>query len=210
MKARDVAVPIVFPNYLIAVATPRFSLSVPGTSRTLTIPSTKQRLPHLGHAGILFIQGTTGTTKYFEYGRYDPAARGLVEKRTVPDATMGRGGRPTAVSLRTVLSKISSLAGQGGIIEGAYIELPAGAFDRMLSYAAGRKSENANPNRREYSLLDNSCIHFAKETAEAGGADMPSVIDPRPSGYIDRVRSSFPALDFTPPTELVIQGITLP
>jgi hypothetical protein len=213
MPGVDVAIPVVFPDYLIMVETPAFKIDLPdflaGPKGAISIPGTKNKVPYLGHAGILFIDGTTGTTKYFEYGRYDPAALGLVRKQSVPNVTLAKDGRPTEVSLRGTLAAVSRLSGQGGRIVGAYIELPFGSYKAMLKYATDRKGENTNPKRPPYELLSHSCNHFMKDTALAGGAKVPSVIDPRPAGYIERVRGDFADLDFTPPKALTIEGITL-
>ena len=62
----DIVIPIVFPYV---------------DFDNFTIPSKKERVSNLGHAGILFIDGISGTTKYYEFGRYNPAAnRGLVRR----------------------------------------------------------------------------------------------------------------------------------
>jgi len=198
----DYVVPVVFPDYLIVVVERPVEVKVPDLipgvdlfPDYIRIPAT--RLPDLGHAGVLFIKGATGTTKYYEYGRYDRAKLGLVMRRRIPDVII-KNKLPTQSSLASTLRQISQLAGQNTRISGAFIQLPDGAYDRMLAYAAGRLKDNTNPNRVPYSLTSNSCLHFMKETAEAGGVDMPWVIDPRPDGYIDRVRSTFPGLDYDP------------
>lgn len=211
MASKDVAVPIVFPDDLIAVNTPPVRVDVPdflpGVPDEVTIPATRNRVPYLGHAGILFFNGRTGLTKYFEYGRYDPAARGLVRRQPIPDVRIVPGGRPTGATLRSALSRIALLAGQGSRIVAAYIELDLGAFDRMLARAQTRMGDNARPRRTPYDMFTNSCLHFVKEVADAGGAGMPTVRDPRPSGYIDRVRATFPDLDFRRPTSLAVEGM---
>jgi hypothetical protein len=71
----------------------------------------------------------------------------------------------------------------------------------MYAYARKRMLENNDPNRPPYSLITHSCLQFMKQVAEEGGADMPIVLDPRPDGYIQRVREKFPPLDYSPKTE---------
>jgi hypothetical protein len=70
----DVVVPLVFPDYKIAVEVQKIKVDVlPWTDRdNFTIPAFKEKVSNLGHAGVLFINGQTGVTKYYEYGRYDP------------------------------------------------------------------------------------------------------------------------------------------
>jgi hypothetical protein len=76
MANNDIAIPIVFPDYLITVETPAVKVDVPNVlprvdvlPDRLKIPASKFKVPYLGHAGILFIQGGSGLTKYFEYGK---------------------------------------------------------------------------------------------------------------------------------------------
>ena len=107
MANKDVAIPIVFPDYLITVETPAVEVDVPDLlpwvdvlPNHLKVSATKQKIRYLGHAGILFIQGSSGLTKYYEYGRYDRAAKGLVRKQTLSDVNMGSNGRPTNTRCR--------------------------------------------------------------------------------------------------------------
>src|SRR5689334_18310597 len=124
MVRKDVVIPMVFPDYLIMVETPEVRIDVPDflpfVPNEVKIPKSKSRVPYLGHAGVLFFDGPTGTTKYYEYGRYDPAAKGLVRKQRVPNVQFRTDGRPTAGSLKLVLATISRVSGQGGRLLGAY------------------------------------------------------------------------------------------
>jgi hypothetical protein len=205
----DVAVPIVFPDYTIMVETPALTIDVPDAipfvPDEIEVPKTKNRVPYLGHAGILFFDAK-GRTRYYEYGRYDVAEVGLVRKHTLPDLRLLPGGKPAIGSLVTVLHRVSTLAGHGGRISAAYIELPAGAFELMLRYTQRRMDANTNPHRPRYALMSNSCLHFMKAVAEAGGAKMPDVLDPRPAGYIAKVRIDHPDLDYKPGGKLAIEG----
>lgn len=212
----DVAIPIVFPDYLIAVDTPQAVVNVPDLlpfvdilPARVTIHTIKSKVPYLGHAGVLLIDGTSGLTKYFEYGRYDRAAKGLVRSVRVSDVQL-KSGKPTQDSMKRVFSEISTRSGQGGAIKGAYIEVAPGKFSDMVSYAKRREKENTNPKRTPYDLLSNSCLHFAVNTVAAAGPPLPPVADPRPLGHIDLIRSSYPALDFKPPSTLVVEGVALP
>ncbi len=216
----DVAVPIVFPDYLIAVNTPPVTLQMPHIGHGLDffpnvvrIPGTNNRLPELGHAGILIINGANGLTKYYEYGRYDRANLGLTRRVPVRDVVLAASPprRPTSRSLAQTLHLISATAGQRGRIRGAYIEVPPGKFHAMLVYCQKRVRENSDPHREPYSLTGHSCIHFAQEVLEAGDVDVPWMIDPRPIGYMDRLQSDFPALNYEVRTNsLAIEGLELP
>ena len=92
----DFAVPIVFPDYLIRVDTPPIHIDVPdwlpNIPNDIRIPGTTNRLPYLGHAGILFFNGRGGLTKYYEYGRYDRAALGLVRRHMISNVRIRPNG----------------------------------------------------------------------------------------------------------------------
>ena len=201
----DFVIPIVFPEYLIVVNERPFDIHVPDLipgrelfPHFVRVPVT--RLPEIGHAGVLFIEGRTGTTKYYEYGRYKTTL-GWVMRRPIPDVEIASGGLPTVASLKAALHSISQQAGQKGPIQAAFISLPDGSYGAMYAYARKRMLENNDPNRPPYSLLTHSCLQFMKQVAEEGGADMPIVVDPRPDGYIQRVREKFPLLDYSAKTE---------
>ena len=173
----DDVVPIAFPEYQISVL--------------------GQKLPNLGHAGILLIDDETGLTKYYEYGRYDEAGVGAVRQRTVPNAEIDPAtSRPTQESMDRILRAISDQAGQRGDIRAAYID-NAADFDAMHTYAESREAQNGNPDRAPYNAWSNSCNTFMRDVADAGGVDMPWIIlDRRPNGYIEKVRDDHLNLDY--------------
>jgi hypothetical protein len=109
--------------------------------------------------------------------------------------------------LEKVLAEISLKSGQGGKISGAYIELDPGAFIKMLAHATNRMKKNSDPHRAPYELLSNSCLHFMKEVAEAGGSRMPAVIAPQPAGYIVQVRLQEKDLDFERSGQFTVQNV---
>jgi len=86
-----------------------------------------------------------------------------------------------------------------------YIEVE-NKYNTMLKHAELKKSNNANPNRRPYDLLTNSCIHFVKEITEKAGVSTPWIVDPRPNSYIGEFRNDFPDLDYKS-NLLVIEGL---
>lgn len=204
----DIAIPLVFPDYLIAVSTPQMVVSVPDLLPFFDILPEKRiikeqvaKLPYLGHAGVLFYNGSNGLTKYYEYGRYDRAAKGLVRRVRVSDVKVG-----DHKSLTKVMKEISTKSGQGGSIKGAYIQIKSGGFDKMLDYAQKREKENNNPKRKSYDIISYSCLHFALAVVEAAAVSLPPVVDPRPTGHIRLVRMMYRDLDFTPPSTLHIDA----
>jgi hypothetical protein len=195
----DIVIPIVFPDYKISVSIPRQEFDfIPYISfDNFSTPKYKEKFSNLGHAGVLFINGKNGTTKYFEYGRYDPPAYlGLVQKiRNLPDVKISKGSIDLS-SLKKVLNKISKVSGQSSRISGVYIEVE-NKFDDMLMYARLRKSQNAQPNRKPYDLLSNSCIHFVKDLTKKAGVDTPWMIDPRPNSYMGEFRDDYIDLNYS-------------
>jgi hypothetical protein len=192
----DIVIPIVFPDYRIGIEFPGYEVDVfPFIDfDNFRIPSKKDRLSNLGHAGILFIDGSNGTTKYYEYGRYDSANMGLVRRVPIKDVK-NRNGKIDILSLKEPLKQISKVAGQHGRIKGVYIEVKS-KFREMLRYAELRKAQNAIPKRKPYNILTNSCIHFVKELTRIAGINNPWMIDPRPNSYIGEFRDDFADLDY--------------
>jgi len=204
----DIVIPIVFPDFKINVEVQKIKVDVfPWVEfDNFSIPSYKDKISNLGHAGVLFINGKNGITKYYEYGRYDPPKNlGLVVKaRNLPDVKINDGGIDF-LSLKSTLSFISRVSGQSGKIHGVFIEVE-NKYDAMLKHANLRKNQNANPKRKPYDLISNSCIHFVKEITEKAGVSTPWMVDPRPNSYIGEFRDDFPDLDYQKGV-LVIEGI---
>lgn len=207
---KDIVIPIVFPDYRITLEIQRTKVDVfPWFDfDNFTIPKYKEKVSNLGHAGILFINGRTGTTKYFEYGRYDPPKNlGIVVKAAnLPDAKVINGNLDIN-SLIKPLDFISRISGQSGRIQGVYIEVD-NKYQKMLDYSLMRKSQNANPKRRPYDLTSNSCIHFVKNVTEIAGIKTPWIVDPRPNSYMGEFRDDYKDLDYSPKNKTIkIEGM---
>lgn len=192
----DVVIPIVFPDYKIAVEIPRTEVDVfPFVEwDDFTIRQRKEKVSNLGHAGVLFVNGNNGLTKYYEYGRYDSAGLGLVRRVPIPDAEVGDGS-VDLTSLKKPLHRIARVAGQSGNIRGVFLTVE-NKFQAMLKYAQDRKAQNRTASRRPYSLTSNSCIHFVKKVVEVAGLEPPWMIDPRPTSYVGEFRDDYPDLDY--------------
>lgn len=192
-------VPITVPDQINLPDLPL--IDIPGVPGSIPVPDDTRHIPMLGHAGVIFFNGATGVTKYYDYGRYpnppQPTSRGIVRNQRISDVILS-GGRPTRASLTKVLKEVSDVAGHHTRIAAVYVTLPAGAFNTMLQYCIRRLQQNSNVNRKAYDILWNSCCHFMRDVAVAGGVNMPGVTPPNPSLYIERVRWSFPNLDYYP------------
>lgn len=160
------------------------------------------RLSNLGHAGVLLIDNKTGLTKYYEYGRYDKEGKGEVRTKTISNVKIGDDGKPTAESLGKVLGEISEKAGQGGKIEGAYVE--SDKFTEMNDYAKTKMAENNDSDRKSYSLTGNNCGTFAvdviKQDSDAK-KKAPNIVDPRPNSIVKEYQEKFTPITYNPEKE---------
>jgi hypothetical protein len=164
------AIPVVFPDYKISFGGRKWG--------------------GLGHAGIVLIDPKTGQTRYYEYGRYDAAGLGQTVRRSVPNVVMDKKtGQPTEKSMANLLRAVSKDAGKGTRVEGAYVR--DDNFRGMADYAEKRLKANNDPNRPEYSIMNNNCGTFAQDVLKAGGKDTPMMIDPRPNSYVGELQSHF-------------------
>lgn len=193
----DFLVPIVYTEYMIAV--PTASIDLPKIFNNIGIPDLKTpaKVADLGHAAIMFANGKSGLTKYYEYGRYDRAGKGLVRSTGIPDLKINKGGQIDHKSFVAVLSALAKKCGQNSKIKGAYIEAP-GKFGEVLKFAQKREEQNKNPDRKSYELHANSCLHFMRDAIEAAGLSTPWLLDPRPVSYIEEIRDMYRDLDFDP------------
>jgi hypothetical protein len=131
----------------------------------------------VGHAGALLVH-PTGITKYYEFGRYQPAgAVGMVRTQSISNVVIGANGKATPASLKVVLGELSSLSGKGGRIQAAYfINMD---YDKMKAAALA-----AQP---AYDITNHNCGTYAANVVTAGNAnvDKPWILDPRPRNIVD-------------------------
>ena len=153
----------------------------------------------LGHAGVLLIDNKTGTTKYYEYGRYDKEGRGEVHQITISNVSIGKDGKPTSESLNNVMGELSEKAGKNGRIDGAYVD--SEDYKSMKTYAEDKKSENTNPDREPYSLTGNNCGTFAADVVKQDGQvkeKAPNIVDPRPNSIVEEYQNKFRTITYDP------------
>ncbi len=195
------AILVVFPSYMVDTET-----------RAGKLP--------LGHAGILLIDNETGLTKYYEYGRYstEDGTKGRVRNVTVSNVVIDpETGKPTQESLNKVLGQISNNSGQGGEIQGAYIE---GDFNTMNDYAQGKLKESNpqykeeyNKDRKPYKLLSNNCGTFAHDVAKQdpnAKKKTPWIFNPTPTNIANEYQDNFPKVDYNPNTKTTTSDIYKP
>ena len=182
----DFVIPMVFPDYLIHID--GYEAEIFG--RKITIPA--QKAPYLGHAGVLIVNGKTGLTKYYEYGRYGP--NGKTRSGSIPDVTL-RGGMIIESSLKKTLRAVSSQHGQSGRIEG--VVLRGQVFDQALAWLKAKEAENSDPKRQAYDLGDHNCMTFVADLVDHIGLESPFrppvVI---PSAYMKQFQLGNPDLEY--------------
>jgi hypothetical protein len=120
---------------------------------------------------VIIVDGDTGTTKYYEYGRFDPdkPGVGIVQTKEVPNLLI-RDGKIDGASLQSLVRQLNGEAGKGTPAFGTVLQLGDGGFDAALTFAT---SAEADPQSvlGDYSWAnDNHCYSFAKEVAGAGGS----------------------------------------
>ena len=111
----DFAILVVWPEYPIEVSE---GFSVEG----------------LGHAGVVIVDGDTGITKYYEYGRYDKEELGSVRNRIIPNVTM-LDGKIDGSSLKNMMSSLNSTAGKDNYAIGSILPLGEGGYDSAVAFA---------------------------------------------------------------------------
>ena len=155
----------------------------------------------LGHAGVLLIDNKSGSTKYYEYGRYDKEGKGIVRNISVSDVKIGKDGMPTQKSLDNVMKQISDKAGHSGKIEGAYVK--SDKFKEMNDYAQDKMKDNSNSDRKGYSLTSNNCGTFAADVVKQDDEvkkDAPVIVDPRPNSIVGEYQDNFQGVHYAPKT----------
>lgn len=70
---------------------------------------------------------------------------------------------------------------------------------KMKRYAESQKSENNNPERKEYSLLNNNCGTFAIDVLNQDTnvkKDAPKIVDPRPVSIVEEYQDTFTPISY--------------
>ena len=130
-----------------------------------------------GHGGVLSYDNKSGSTSYYEYGRYNPESVGIVgeglpssdgniRRVPVPDIKFDKNGNPTTASMDALRRALSNKAGKG---TAAQLSCDANADgDKISEYM---KNLAANANRPKYSWTPwnaNHCRSVARDAFNAG------------------------------------------
>jgi hypothetical protein len=148
VKMPDYAIPIVWPGYQIAT---EFG-----------------QVGGLGHAGVVIVDGLTGNTRYFDYGRFG-SDLGVVRTRPVSDLSI-IDGVIDGNSLSKMISGLNASVGHKNVAMGTILPLSEGGYTDALNYAESAMLDPVGV-LGEYSwAMDNHCYSFAKAVAAAGGS----------------------------------------
>ena len=183
---------MVFPDYQIEVVYEQ-SFDIFG----IKVKRPKLKAPYLGHAGVILINGDTGVTRYYEYGRYPNSISeiaGNVRKRVVSNVSIVNG-LITESSLLKVLNEVSQRAGQEGRISG--VVLRGSFFSEADLWLKERLAQNNSPEKLEYDLFTNNCMTFVIELADYLALDptwKPPVVVP--SAYMEQFQLNEIDLDY--------------
>ena len=103
--------------------------------------------------------------------------------------------------------RIRAVAGDGGKIEGAYVK--SDKFEAMKKYAEGKKAENNDPERKEYSLTSNNCGTFAADVINQDKTvDAPTIINPKPTNIVNEYQEEGNApVQYDPKTKTTTIGV---
>ena len=129
-----------------------------------------------GHAGVLGYD-SSGSTRYYEYGRYPPNSSGVFGERLpaddgnfrragVPDVQFGADGKPTPASMDALKKALSRAAGKGTdaslICDDTADEKKVYEYLEQLARDRARAKYSWNP------LSPNQCRSVAKDAVSAG------------------------------------------
>lgn len=175
--SEDYLIPLVFPDYKILVETsytqwlkkhsPKFLYKYIGENGV--------KVPYLGHAGVLLINGQSGITKYYEYGRYPPGDLGRTRNVPIKDVVITPEKMITITSLKKLLRQLSEISGQKGRIQGGILRSD-GIYNKAVEYCKKKIEENDDSERKPYSMYDNSCVTFVQELTLYLGFYLPTIV----------------------------------
>jgi peptidoglycan hydrolase-like protein with peptidoglycan-binding domain len=205
-KPEDFVIAIVFPEQPIQFQTERGvrealpdwmesaaldALELFGAKRT---DSGSLKADFLGHAAVAFADGRTGVSRYWEYGRYDAAQRGICRNISVPNLRISPDFEATPQSLNALFSTVSRKSGAGTRVAGVLGRVPLGTHRKLEAYCRRVDANTRNKTAPEYAVLSNSCLHFMRRVMDEAGLDTPAIWDPRPASYIAALQDRFPPL----------------
>ncbi|MEH6578926.1 MAG: hypothetical protein V7731_17830 [Amphritea sp.] len=150
VESGDYIIPIVYPDYQVAI---------PPEYQSFLGIQVFDKKEQFGHAGVLIINGKSGLSKYYEYGRYEQyGSRGGVNKISIPDAII-ENGRILESSLVKIMATLSRGAGQGGRIEA--VVFIGEYFNKADAWLTDKSGPYRSPSRESYDVTSFNCMEFS-------------------------------------------------
>ena len=147
-------------DFAIVVVWPFYPLSPSPESDPIEWP---------GHAGVILIEGDTGSTKYYEYGPYYKEGKGQVRTKDTPNVII-QDGTINGQSFDNLMRYINIEAGANTYPWFDISELDSNGYQKATNFA-NKSIIDPVGTLGEYNVfLDNHCYTFAKSVAEAGGS----------------------------------------
>lgn len=117
-----------------------------------------------GHAGVLGYDESTGSTRYYEYGRYGNK-NGVVKRRSIPNLKIGADGQPVPASLDALKKTLSEKYGKN---TPATLKCQKVDEQKVFDYAEQYKNDSNRPPYSWNPLKPNHCRSFATDAINAG------------------------------------------
>lgn len=126
-----------------------------------------------GHAAWVHINGTTGQTKYYEYGRYDNST-GKLQNVAIPNlSNLPVAGQKPDIS--GILQHLSTIKGQNDV-SASIFELDSGAFQQLESvYSPLADDEQLSQEHLGSWTTKNSCYGMVVKAGDEVGVDLRSM-----------------------------------
>ncbi|SJN60082.1 hypothetical protein VR7878_03986 [Vibrio ruber DSM 16370] len=188
----DFLIPIVYPDYLVHI--PKANQEILG----IKILDDREAF---GHAGVLIINGKTGVSKYYEYGRYDALDRGIVRKPNISNAVV-KNGRVTESSLTKILKELSDNSGQHGRIEA--VVFIGDYYSQAEQWLTDPNGPYRAPDRESYNVRNFNCIQFVLDLLESLSIDThwPGLIS-MPDEEMEELQEDYRDLRYNPETNKI-------
>ncbi len=121
-----------------------------------------------GHAAWIHIDGETGATKYYEYGRYNNSS-GQLKNVTIPNVTIPSSGDP---DISAILQNLSTQTGESDVSATIYSIDPNG-YQELETFYSGLVND---PNSALGQWTPwNSCYGVMVEAASRVGVNLDSI-----------------------------------
>lgn len=117
-----------------------------------------------GHAGVIAVNPSDGSTAYYDFGRYGGKYGDIRGPFDVGKIIFDKAGNPTPESIEQVARNASNAFGKGNW---PYYEYTRKPYKDVVDYANKRRQQ-AQDGSRPYNFIFDNCKNFGREAAEGG------------------------------------------